>query len=300
MKLLERKVIAGCLGRAEADIEKVTLLEKGMTNQSLLIDCGDQRYIMRVPGAGTRQLISRQQEAAVYRLIAGQGLCDDVVYIDPATGYKITRYIDNVRSCDPENEDDLNICMEKLRSLHARKLQVGHEFDIFEKIEFYEKLWDGAPSMYGDYARTKEAVLALRPYIEAHTEGKCLAHIDSVSDNFLFSPAEGGGERVQLIDWEYAGMQDPHVDIAMFCIYDAYDKGKIDRLIDIYFQGGCPTHIRVKIYCYVAACGLLWSNWCEYKRSLGQDFGEYALRQYRFAADYCRIAREEMTRHGLT
>lgn len=41
-------------------------------------------------------------------------------------------------------------------------------------------------------------------------------------------------------------MQDPHVDIAMFCIYAMYDKAQTDHLIDIYFQGQCPDDIRTK------------------------------------------------------
>ena len=73
-----------------------------------------------------------------------------------------------------------------------------------------------------------------------------------------------------------------------------YNKRQIDRLISIYFEGDCPNETRVKIYCYIAACGLLWSNWCEYKRSLGVEFGEYSLRQYRFAKEYYRIASEEI------
>ena len=40
-----------------------------------------------------------------------------------------------------------------------------------------------------------------------------LTHIDAVPDNFLFT-----GDEIRLIDWEYAGMQDVHVDIAMFAI----------------------------------------------------------------------------------
>lgn len=36
-------------------------------------------------------------------------------------------------------------------------------------------------------------------------------------------------------------------------------------------------------------CGLLWSNWCEYKGQLGVEFGEYSLRQYRYAKDFYRI-----------
>ena len=65
-------------------------------------------------------------------------------------------------------------------------------------------------------------------------------------------------------------------------------------MIDLYFAEGCEKTLRIKIYCYIAACGLLWSNWCEYKRTLGVEFGEYSLRQYRYAKEYYRIAREEM------
>jgi len=48
----------------------------------------------------------------------------------------------------------------------------------------------------------------------------------------------------------------------------------------------------------VAACGLLWSNWCEYKRNLGVEFGEYSIAQYRYAKDYYRMAARELAKLG--
>jgi hypothetical protein len=131
----------------------------------------------------------------------------------------------------------------------------------------------------------------LKAVIDGMEKDFCLTHIDAVPDNFLFYD-DGNGENLQLTDWEYAGMEDPHVDIAMFAIYAMYDRECVDRLIDIYFEGGCDRAVRAKIYCYVAACGLLWSNWCEYKHNLGVEFGEYSLKQYRYAKDYCRYAKE--------
>ena len=117
-----------------------------------------------------------------------------------------------------------------------------------------------------------------------------LAHIDSVPDNFLFTK----DDEVKLIDWEYAGMQDPHVDIAMFAVYSFYDKKQIDALMEMYFGGNTEDAIRIKIYCYIAVCGLLWSNWSEYKRQMGVDFGEYSVRQYRYAKEFYDVAKEEM------
>lgn len=273
------------------DIENIEVLKKGMTNRSFLFTCKNKKYIMRIPGEGTDQLINRKEEAAVYDVIAGKGICDNVIYINPDNGYKITEYIENSRVCDANDNNDLSICLKKLREFHALNLKVDHTFDIFGQIEFYESLWHGAPSVYRDYAKTKENVFLLKEYIDAQEKNYCLTHIDAVPDNFLFTK-----EDVYLIDWEYAAMQDPHVDIAMFCIYAMYDREQIDHLIDIYFEDNCKLEIRIKIYCYIAACGLLWSNWCEYKRSLGVEFGEYSLRQYRYAKDFYKIVREELKR----
>ena len=318
------RTICSALNCKESEITDISVLKKGMTNRSFLFTAKGAKYIMRIPGEGTDQLINRRQEAEVYRAISGLGLCDDPVYINPENGYKITSFLDNVRTCDPDNVDDLQRCMDKLRAFHGMHLTVGHTFDIFGQIEFYESLWDGNPSIYRDYRKTKENLLALRPYIESLPKDWCLTHIDAVPDNFLFyrpsdpagaaaaaSEAAGAtqdqaqdraqaqaGELLQLTDWEYAGMQDPHVDIAMFCIYSMYNRQQCDRLIDLYFDGKCDRVTRTKIYIYIAMCGLLWSNWCEYKRKLGVEFGEYSLRQYRFAKDFYRAAKELMEAAG--
>ena len=285
------RVIAEVLKVEPADIHDISVLKKGMTNRSFLFSAKGSRYIMRIPGEGTDQLINREQEAAVFRTIRGYGFCDDPVYINPENGYKITKFLEGVRSCDPEDPKDVEACMKKLRECHSKGLKVDHTFDLYGQMEFYETLWEGQPSVFRDYRNTKEQVLSLRPYIEKWTKERSLTHIDAVPDNFLFCKVNGK-EELQLIDWEYSGMQDPHVDIAMFSIYSLYSREQIDHLIDLYFEGKCPEEIRTKIYCYVAVCGLLWSNWCEYKRICGVEFGEYSLRQYRYAKDFYRIAKE--------
>lgn len=265
------------------------VLKKGMTNRSYAFAVENQQFIIRAPGEGTEKLIDRRQEAEVYRAISGLDFCDDPVYINSDTGIKITKYLDGVRVCDPYDEDDVTQCMALLRRLHNQKLSVEHRFDLFGQIDFYEELWEGHNSIYSDYTETKKNVFLLKEYIDQQEKDFCLAHIDAVCDNFLFCK-----DGLQLTDWEYAGMQDPHIDVAMFCVYSDYSKKSIDRLIDIYFESGCDRATRVKIYCYIAACGLLWSNWCEYKHLLGVEFGGYALRQYRYAEDYCKIAMQEM------
>ena len=286
------------------DITDIEVLKKGMTNRSFLfrVKQGKRkgRYIMRIPGEGTDQLIDRAAEASVYQTISGLSFCDDPVYLNPDNGYKITRYIEGVRCCDPENESDLRLCMKKLRHFHAAALTVSRSFDLFERIDFYESLWDGQPSIYRDYWKTKQNCKRLESFIARHRGKMQLTHIDAVPDNFLFDPSTEGALSIQLTDWEYAGMQDKHVDIAMFCIYSMYGKEQIDKLIDIYFEddGGCDRATRAKIYCYISVCGLIWSNWCEYKRNLGVEFGEYSLYQYRYAKEYYKLSAALMNEIG--
>ncbi len=289
------EVICRTLQVKTSEIMDIAVLKKGMTNRSFLFQCRGKRYIMRIPGEGTHELINRAQEAHVYQTISDTGICDDVVYINPNNGYKITEYLNDARVCDAANEQDLKKCMNRLRSFHEQKLKVDHIFDIFERIDFYQSLWGDTPSVYADYMQTKENVLSLRRYIDDQKAEYVLTHIDAVPDNFLFTE---NSTNIRLIDWEYAGMQDPHVDIAMFCIYALYDRGQVDHLIDLYFSEGCTRENRIKIYCYIAACGLLWSNWCEYKRNLGVEFGEYSICQYRYAKEYYRIVCKEWEAMG--
>ena len=291
-------IIADTLNIKENEIEQITVLKKGMTNRSFMFTCNEKKYIMRIPGEGTSMLINRREEAKVYEELRGKNICDEVIYMNADNGYKITVLIENARVCDAFNKEDVAKCMKKLKSFHDKNLKVEHKFDLFDQIDYYENLWGNIKSEYKDYDATKEKVFSLKSYIDKNVEKLCLTHIDSVPDNFLFYN-DGEQEEIRLIDWEYAGMQDPHVDIAMFAIYAGYNRNEIENLIDLYFTEGCSEKTRIKIYCYIAVCGLLWSNWCEYKRIFGVEFGEYSLNQYRYAKEYYKIAKNELKERGI-
>ena len=277
-------IIQECFNVEVDEIKNITVLKKGMTNRSFLFECQNQKYIMRIPGEGTDHLINRKEEADVYQALENRQICDDVLYMNPDNGYKITAYLEDATNCDAENWAEAEACMTKLREFHELNLTVDHRFDIFGQIDFYESLWNGEKSYFKDYEKTKAAIFELKKWIDTLEKTETLVHIDAVPDNFLFTK-----NGIRIIDWEYAGMQDPHVDIAMFCIYSLYSKEQVDQLIDLYFKGEVSPMIRTKIYAYIASAGLLWSNWCEYKRSLGIDFGEYSLCQYRYAKEYSKL-----------
>ena len=111
-------------------------------------------------------LINRKHEHEVYEVLKGKDICDENIYLNPSNGYKITKYIENSRVCDPFNQEDLEKCMRKLSNFHSLNLKVKHTFDIFEQIDFYESLWNGNNSVYRDYKITKKNILSLKEYID--------------------------------------------------------------------------------------------------------------------------------------
>ena len=277
------QLIESC-GFCRADeVEELQTMKTGMTNRSYAFFVKGNRYIIRIPGEGTDRLINRAQEHAVYSTIEPLGISEMVHYFDPVTGTKIASYLTDAHVCDSGNWEEVAKCVAALRVFHSNRLHVAHSFDL------WERLWEGESSIYADYDKTKRAVLSLKRFIDEQPKSIQLCHIDAVPDNFLFVHDTNGAEQIRLIDWEYAGMQDPHLDIAMFIIYAMYDQEETEKLIDLYFINGCDKLTRMKVHCYIAVGGLVWSNWCEFKRHCGVEFGAYAQRQYDYAREYSEI-----------
>ena len=81
-------------------------------------------------------MINRRQEAAVYQTLDGKDICDEIVSINPENGYKITKYLEHARVCDPADPEDVRACMKKLRAFHEARLEVAHTFSLFGQIDY--------------------------------------------------------------------------------------------------------------------------------------------------------------------
>lgn len=272
----------------ESSIQDIRCLKSGMTNKSFLFQIDGRHYICRIPGPGTELLINRPEEAQVYDVIAPLGISEHIIYINGKTGYKVAEYYEGARNSRADNPEDVKQCMETLHRLHASGLQVKHEFNMRERISFYERLCTShGGTLFEDYEMVRGWMDELMDRLDRLGRKKVLAHIDSVADNFLFLP----DNTVRLIDWEYAGMCDPLIDVAMCAIYSYYNEEETEQLISIYFSHfgrEATDEERFSVYAHMALGGFLWSLWAIYKSSVGEEFGEYTLIMYRYAKRYYR------------
>ena len=267
----------------------ITPIKKGLTNDSFicsLID--DEKYVIRIPNKDTSALVNREEEAAVYSAIQGLHISDEVLYLDPASGIKITKFVNHAHSLDVYNQDELSLALDKLKELHHSGLEVKHIFDLRKTIDKYESL-RGKPSLFQNYEFTRVNMLELLACIDTMNREYCLCHIDANCDNFLITD----DKEVRLIDFEYAGMQDPNLDVAMICLYSQLDRNMIDVIIDTYYGERVDDAIRYLIYAYIAIGGFIWSIWCEVKEGPHVLENKYARSQYDYAMKYFHIVYEE-------
>lgn len=271
------------------DIISLEPVKKGLTNDSFTFSIrNDGKYVIRIPNADTSALVNREEEAAVYSAIQGLHISDEILYLDPASGIKITKFVNHAHSLDVYNQDELSLTLDKLKELHHSGLEVLHTFNLRKTIDKYESL-RGNPSLFQNYEFTRANMLELLACIDTMNRECCLCHIDANCDNFLITDTK----EVRLIDFEYAGMQDPNLDIAMICLYSQLDRNMIDRIIDTYHGYRVDDTTRYLIYAYIAIGGFIWSIWCEVKEGPHVLENKYARSQYNYAMEYFQIVYEQ-------
>jgi thiamine kinase-like enzyme len=282
--------IALTFGIAEKHISHITPLKNGMTNESFIFRVGGEDYVFRIPGRGTAELINRKQEKAAYDTIARLNVGDEIVSFDAESGTKISRFYEDARVVDIQNEDDLRASARLIRSVHESGVSTSFAFDIGAMIDHYIALAQAHGAIrFSDFS---EVDTRMRRLLKLKTQlaiTPVLCHGDHNFTNTLIFP-DGS---CRLIDWEYCGMADPLLDVALFGIYSYMDRAAIEHYLDIYLERSARTDELRRLYLYVALGGYLWSIWAEYKQTTGQEFGDYLLRMYRYAKDFDCILREE-------
>jgi len=277
------KLIEKVFDVKENGITNILNQKAGMTNRSFTFTVNGNSWIFRLPGEGTDKLINRKQEREAYNAVKSLGICDEINYFDETTGIKISKFYNGAANTNAGNPEDVKISMGILSNLHKSGLSVEHLFDIEEEIFRYLVLCKERDAIrFFDNYETLEKMKRLFAYINEINITKVLCHIDSNPDNFI--KLKDG--TIRLIDWEYAGMCDPVIDISMYAIYSYYTKEQTEELLKVYLQREPSRDEKARLYVYAALGGYLWALWTQYKQSFGVEFGEYGMIMYRYAKDF--------------
>jgi len=212
----------------------LTPLSGGITNRNFLVtpSDGDDRYVIRLGGNDTHLLgISREVEHAATVAAAGVGVGPQVVAFIRPEGYLVTRFIVGapVSLQQVHERPTIEGVVDSLRRIHEGPAIPGL-FVPFRIVEAYRALAisRGVP-IPAAWDRAREASRGIeRAFLEAPTELKP-CHNDLLNANFI-----DDGERIRIVDWEYAGMGDPFFDLGNFSINHELSQEEDAWLIEAY------------------------------------------------------------------
>jgi thiamine kinase-like enzyme len=277
----EEKQVRAIIGRIPAIASYRGPIERlgGLTNRVFRLD----HVVLRVPGKGTEEYINRGNEVVAARGAAMAGVSPDVIFADATSGLMVTRLVADAVTMSAEAFKSRRAAPARagtaLQKLHTSGGTFPFRFELFAMIDDYLKVLSSKdvdlPAGYHDVVREAEnirAVLAKNPAPLAP------CHCDPLCENFL-----DDGKRMWIVDWEYAGMNDPMWDLGDLSVEGAFTDAQDMEMLTAYF-GGTPTandHGRMVIY--KAMCDLLWTLWGliqHANKNPAEDFNAYAVNRF--------------------
>lgn len=194
----------------------VVPLEGGTINQLWRVDSRVGRFVLRIDGPQARRPgVDRNREFVLHERAAGAGLAPRIIAGDASSGIMVSEFIAGRRwlEADCLDRTALRRLGERLARLHQLSAQAG----LFEPRRIAESYAAAAPPLQEPLAGAVVGLLsavavAQARFAEDH-DSRAIIHGDLNHLNLI----EAG--QLWLIDWEYAQVADPLLDLGCLLAY---------------------------------------------------------------------------------
>jgi thiamine kinase-like enzyme len=247
-------------------VDSVDTLGGGITNHNFKVVVGGEAFVLRIGGNDTALLgIDRTVELEASRNAAGLGIGPEVVMFLEPEGYLVTRFVPGETGLVTVEEAAL-----VLRRLH-RGPPIAGRFDSFRVVETYASTAaEAGVEPPAAFAEAKLLADRIEERRGEHVVTPC--HNDLLAANFIH------GERLWVVDWEYAGMGDPAFDLANFAVNNGLDEDGDVELLDAYGGGDLGTHILMRYMSDFREA--MWGVVQQAISTLDFDFAGYATEHF--------------------
>jgi thiamine kinase-like enzyme len=251
----------------------------GLTNLNYRIG----EYVLRISGPGTSEYIDRAVEEVAARSAAAAGVNAEVLYFDAVDGLMVTRFVDGAITMTPErfraDAGAIGRAARAMRQLHTEAAPFAADYRVFDMIDEYKSLLGSksSPMPHGFDDVQAEAELG-RAALLANPVPVAPCHCDPLCENFLDT-----GEMTYLIDYEYAGNNDPMWDLGDFSVEAGLGPEHEAVLLGAYFGGSHPPADAARMVIHKANCDLVWSLWGVIQHVNGNpadDFWAYGVGRF--------------------
>ncbi len=292
--------ICEVLDCSEEEIDHIVILEKGLTNILFTFVVRGDRYIFRYPGDSSQFFIYRKNECVAQKLGAKAGADETYVYIDES-GMKISKYRENCHDLHGVYYEDV-----ELMKAVARKIRAFHDvgYDLVDWKEYdydpiyqCERLFKEASKVKGNlfqvFEKEWDMMRKLQKYADMDGIPHTMCHNDINIDNVLLT-----GTTLDIIDWEFAGYNDPGYDFGRVIAGLEYevDEPKIMEILEAYFGRPATETEHLHWMAYSAIHNWYYVGWALYKESINESSRDWMLFFYKQAkklAAWCLPKYEE-------
>jgi thiamine kinase-like enzyme len=254
----------------------------GLTNRNYKVTTPIGTFVLRVPGEGTGEYISRANESLAARITSEIGVNAPLLYFDDRDGVQLTRFIEGAATMDVARFKDLGSvrrAAQSLRRVHDCGRPFNNRFELFQMIDGYLDILAKKEAPLPDgYRDVKGEAEAVRKALNARPLPIVPCHCDPLAENFLDT-----GRQVYVIDWEYAGNNDPMWDLGDVSVEAAFGPEQDEALLLAYFGGAPSANDRGRMVLYKAMCDLLWTLWGiiqHVNKNPADDFWAYAVNRF--------------------
>lgn len=221
-------------------------LDLGLTNNNYLVEMNDEVYIVRMP-INDAIPSNRENEHAVLHAIKALDFIIEPIYYK--NGIQISHYYPQLITFDDYLSPDRIIESARLmKKLHESKRTVEHHFNPVAMIHTYLKHTHNHRldiSLYND----------LFAQYASHQFTPVLCHNDWVAGNICFLD-----HKTYLIDFEYAGMNDPLFDVMSFITENDLSEGEKKLFLTQMVDDLSENNLQV-LMMYRDLNNLLWYLW---------------------------------------
>jgi len=252
-------------------------LAGGITNRNFLVRHRGERFVVRIGDDIPVHQVTRRNELAASRAAADAGVSPEVVHHE--AGALVLRFIDGKTLTPDEIRDRRMLAriVPLLRRCHGeieRHLRGPVQmFWVFHVLRDYAAtLREGRSRFTPELSKLLAAAAELQAAAGAIDVVFC--HNDLLAANFI-----DAGDRLWLIDWDYARFNSPLFDLANLC--SNADVAQADEvwLLEAYFERPLSPE-RMRRYQAMKCASLLreatWGMVSELHSSLDVDYGSYA------------------------
>ena len=265
---------------AETEEKQITRLG-GLTNHTYRVTtCSGEEYVFRLPGDGTEEIICRADEKISTTLACSLAIDSEMLYFDDK-GIKIMRHIPDAVTMSAEQlkkPEHIRQVADVFRRLHGSGADTGVPFEVFDMAAGYEKIIrEMEVPLFEDYAAIKQEVMSMKSRVDSVIDiRKVPCHNDPLCENWIL-----GKDRMYLIDWEYAGMNDGMWDVADVAIEAGFSPEEEQQLLTAYLQREPETRDLQHFYANKIYVDYLWTLWAKARVPYsGQDMEDWAQERY--------------------